>query len=72
MLRKKPRSRDFVTYNGQNEEWNGYSYIYVGTVKMHCFPQFRYGNKDAAEFMEGIIINYGENGNNRSQYGMQQ
>jgi hypothetical protein len=56
------RSRGIVTYNRFHEEACWYS-VHDGTDDIYCFVQPRtcnYGNQCAAQFPEGIIINYEE------------
>ena len=62
LCRIQSRSRDVVTNNGSREEACWYS-VHDGTDDIYCFVQPRtcnYGNQCAAQFPEGIIINYEE------------
>ena len=59
--RMQIRSRNVVTYNGYEESsWHS---AHEGTVDIYCFVRpstCNYGNQYAAQFPEGIIINYEE------------
>ena len=58
LCRMQPRSRDFVTYNGYHEE-PSWHYVHDG----YCIVRpstCNYCNQCAAQFPEGIIINYEE------------